>query len=263
MSRSEDGTPQSQKQTVKQSRYAGPCAGAKREVLPGIEPGLPEDTEVIRIRSDNRYLKGISYMLDWVDQGRPYTTKPCLIGWLMVVAKSHNIYIVRRYVMLTFSKISSGVVSLVKQIWWWCGAVSQILCTCPLPFSIAKAPLQNWNQLKNYLFSRSDGKSDKSKCSSAHSLSLDRIFFHKHWQAETAQQRRGCDKRSRWKCHVQFRIVRFEPWPYTRYAWSHHWWSLPHEALVQRSAPKSTNCLTVQARVSQLVQPHQYRTASD
>jgi hypothetical protein len=28
----------------------------KRKVLPGIEPGLPENTEVIRIRSDNRYL---------------------------------------------------------------------------------------------------------------------------------------------------------------------------------------------------------------
>ena len=27
-----------------------------RQVLPGIEPGLPEDTDVIRIRSDNRYL---------------------------------------------------------------------------------------------------------------------------------------------------------------------------------------------------------------
>ena len=31
------------------------CVGVKREVLPGIEPGLPEDTEVIRIQSDNRY----------------------------------------------------------------------------------------------------------------------------------------------------------------------------------------------------------------
>ena len=30
---------------------------SKRKVLPGIEPGLPEDTEVIRIRSDNRYLE--------------------------------------------------------------------------------------------------------------------------------------------------------------------------------------------------------------
>jgi len=31
----------------------------KREVLPGIEPGLPEDTDFeIRIRSDNRYLDG-------------------------------------------------------------------------------------------------------------------------------------------------------------------------------------------------------------
>ena len=29
---------------------------SKKKVLPGIEPGLPEDTEVIRIRSDNRYL---------------------------------------------------------------------------------------------------------------------------------------------------------------------------------------------------------------
>jgi hypothetical protein len=28
----------------------------KRKVLPGIEPGLPENTDVIRIRSDNRYL---------------------------------------------------------------------------------------------------------------------------------------------------------------------------------------------------------------
>jgi hypothetical protein len=28
------------------------------KVLPGIEPGLPEDTELIRIRSDNRYLIG-------------------------------------------------------------------------------------------------------------------------------------------------------------------------------------------------------------
>jgi hypothetical protein len=38
------------KQTVKAKR--------KREVLPGIEPGLPEDTDyVIRIRSDNRYLE--------------------------------------------------------------------------------------------------------------------------------------------------------------------------------------------------------------
>ena len=36
---------------------------AKREVLPGIEPGLPEDTEVIRIRSDNRYLEGLSYLI--------------------------------------------------------------------------------------------------------------------------------------------------------------------------------------------------------
>ncbi len=26
-----------------------------KEVVPGIEPGLPEDSEVIRIRSDNRY----------------------------------------------------------------------------------------------------------------------------------------------------------------------------------------------------------------
>jgi hypothetical protein len=34
----------------------------KKKVLPGIEPGLPEDTEVIRIRSDNRYLGGISYL---------------------------------------------------------------------------------------------------------------------------------------------------------------------------------------------------------
>ena len=33
----------------------GPNIG-KKKVLPGIEPGLPEDTEVIRIRSDNRYL---------------------------------------------------------------------------------------------------------------------------------------------------------------------------------------------------------------
>ena len=32
----------------------------QKEVLPGIEPGLPEDTEVIRIRSDNRYLLRIS-----------------------------------------------------------------------------------------------------------------------------------------------------------------------------------------------------------
>ena len=30
---------------------------SKKKVLPGIEPGLPEDTEVIRIRSDNRYLE--------------------------------------------------------------------------------------------------------------------------------------------------------------------------------------------------------------
>lgn len=29
---------------------------SKKKVLPGIEPGLPEDTGVIRIRSDNRYL---------------------------------------------------------------------------------------------------------------------------------------------------------------------------------------------------------------
>ena len=29
---------------------------SKKKVLPGIEPGLPEDTEEIRIRSDNRYL---------------------------------------------------------------------------------------------------------------------------------------------------------------------------------------------------------------
>jgi len=34
----------------------------KKKVLPGIEPGLPEDTEEIRIRSDNRYLGGISYL---------------------------------------------------------------------------------------------------------------------------------------------------------------------------------------------------------
>jgi hypothetical protein len=31
---------------------------AKKKVLPGIEPGLPEDTDFeIRIRSDNRYLE--------------------------------------------------------------------------------------------------------------------------------------------------------------------------------------------------------------
>jgi hypothetical protein len=31
----------------------------KNKVLPGIEPGLPEDTDFeIRIRSDNRYLVG-------------------------------------------------------------------------------------------------------------------------------------------------------------------------------------------------------------
>jgi hypothetical protein len=36
-----------------------PCAkGSKKKVLPGIEPGLPEDTDFdIRIRSDNRYLE--------------------------------------------------------------------------------------------------------------------------------------------------------------------------------------------------------------
>jgi hypothetical protein len=35
------------------------CKRAKNDkVLPGIEPGLPEDTELIRIRSDNRYLRG-------------------------------------------------------------------------------------------------------------------------------------------------------------------------------------------------------------
>ena len=28
---------------------------AKGKVLPGIEPGLPEDSDAIRIRSDNRY----------------------------------------------------------------------------------------------------------------------------------------------------------------------------------------------------------------
>ena len=31
---------------------------SKKKVLPGIEPGLPEDTDFeIRIRSDNRYLE--------------------------------------------------------------------------------------------------------------------------------------------------------------------------------------------------------------
>jgi hypothetical protein len=37
-----------------------------RQVLPGIEPGLPEDTDMIRIRSDNRY-----------------TTKP--LNWLFLM----------------------------------------------------------------------------------------------------------------------------------------------------------------------------------
>jgi hypothetical protein len=39
---------------------------SKKKVLPGIEPGLPEDTEVIRIRSDNRYLGGVSHLL-WIE----------------------------------------------------------------------------------------------------------------------------------------------------------------------------------------------------
>ena len=43
-----------------------------RQVLPGIEPGLPEDTDVIRIRSDNRY-----------------TTKP--LNWLFLMGKGEKI----------------------------------------------------------------------------------------------------------------------------------------------------------------------------
>ena len=43
-----------------------------RQVLPGIEPGLPEDTGVIRIRSDNRY-----------------TTKP--LNWLFLMERRGNI----------------------------------------------------------------------------------------------------------------------------------------------------------------------------
>jgi hypothetical protein len=39
-----------------------------RQVLPGIEPGLPEDTDMIRIRSDNRY-----------------TTKP--LNWLFLMKR--------------------------------------------------------------------------------------------------------------------------------------------------------------------------------
>jgi len=48
--------------TSKYNRAVGKALDMRKKmkVLPGIEPGLPEDTEVIRIRSDNRYLVGIS-----------------------------------------------------------------------------------------------------------------------------------------------------------------------------------------------------------
>jgi hypothetical protein len=45
-----------------------PKVAQKRKVLPGIEPGLPEDTEMIRIRSDNRYLCG--GLVFWIEEIR-------------------------------------------------------------------------------------------------------------------------------------------------------------------------------------------------
>ena len=38
------------------------------EVVPGIEPGLPEETERVRIRSDNRYTTQPSGFLLWVER---------------------------------------------------------------------------------------------------------------------------------------------------------------------------------------------------
>ena len=52
-------TPYSHKASHHQPHRRAPLHAqkkTKRKVLPGIEPGLPENTDVIRIRSDNRYL---------------------------------------------------------------------------------------------------------------------------------------------------------------------------------------------------------------
>jgi hypothetical protein len=53
------------KESYQKMFYPRGTEGA-RQVLPGIEPGLPEDTDMIRIRSDNRY-----------------TTKP--LNWLFLM----------------------------------------------------------------------------------------------------------------------------------------------------------------------------------
>jgi hypothetical protein len=54
-------THKKRRMTQKEPRAAGPVNDEQKtkhdqdKVLPGIEPGLPEVTEVIRIWSDNRY----------------------------------------------------------------------------------------------------------------------------------------------------------------------------------------------------------------
>ena len=60
-----------------------------RQVLPGIEPGLPEDTDVIRIRSDNRY-----------------TTKP--LNWLFLMKRGEKV---------VYMKCFAGAGLRVLEVW--------------------------------------------------------------------------------------------------------------------------------------------------
>jgi hypothetical protein len=65
-----------------------PDERSKVKVLPGIEPGLPEDTEFIRIRSDNRYLGWIlagQLRMWYTKKNVHYKTIGTSCDWLLMI----------------------------------------------------------------------------------------------------------------------------------------------------------------------------------